>query len=163
MLRIEGVTDEVKGLKQKLSLAEEENIVTQRDIEAIGEKCKRVLEGCDVVIRRAYCRARRSLAVEYDDVLDAVRAKLLKKKEEAAAEVALQRVRARIEVLSEYKEGGFELDEELKRLREREIECDVDYNATAVSDPSLGRIDLPQISGDSVNQALDNADDQADS
>ncbi|KAJ4889254.1 Uncharacterized protein Rs2_29002 [Raphanus sativus] len=86
-----------------------------------------------------------------------VRAKLSKKKEETAAEVMLQEVRARIEVLSEYKDGRFEIDDELKRLRRREIECEVDYSAAAVSDPSLSRIGLPQISDDSINQAPDDA------
>lgn len=39
----------------------------------------------------------------------------------------LQEVRARIEALSEYKDGGFEIDDELKRLHRKEIECEVDY------------------------------------
>lgn len=60
-------------------------------------------------------------------------------------------MRARITVLFEYKEVGFEIDEELERLLHKEIECEVDYGAAAVSDPSLGRIDLPQISRDSVS------------
>lgn len=92
-----------------------------------------------------------------------MRAKLSKKKEETAAEVMLQEVRARIEVLSEYKDGRFEIDDELKRLRRREIECEVDYSAAAVSDPSLSRIGLPQISDDSINQAPDDAGEQVDS
>lgn len=100
---------------------------------------------------------------EYGVVLDKVREKLRKKKEETAAEVALQEVRAKIKVLSEYQEGGFELKEELERLRQKETNCDVDYRAAAVSHPSLGRIELPEVSGDSVNQDFGDAVDKVDS
>ena len=46
--------------------------------------------------------ARRSLAQEYDAFLAVVKDKLRKKKEETAAEIYLQEVRARIEALTEY-------------------------------------------------------------
>lgn len=81
-----------------------------------------------------------------------MKAKSLKKKEEVAAEIRLQEVRARIKVLSEYKEGGFEIDEELARLRSHENSCDIDYALTAVSDTSLRQIDLPAISEELINQ-----------
>ncbi|KAF2564102.1 hypothetical protein F2Q70_00017668 [Brassica cretica] len=64
-------------------------------------------------------------------------------------------VRARSEALSEYKEGGFEIDEELARLRDKEIEFDIDYGAATVYDPSLDRIDLPQSSEDSINRTVE--------
>ena len=50
------------------------------------------------------------------------------------------------------RQGGYELEEELERLKSREISLDVDYGLASVSNPSLNRLDLPQISGDSVNQ-----------
>ena len=37
-------------------------------------------------------------------------------------------MRARIEALTEYGEGGFELEEELGHLRDREISLDLDYS-----------------------------------
>ena len=61
-------------------------------------------------------------------------------------------MRARIEALTEYNEGGFELKAELERLKDLEISLEVDYGLASVSDPSLSRLDLPEISGDSVNQ-----------
>ncbi|KAF2541226.1 hypothetical protein F2Q68_00029534 [Brassica cretica] len=63
-----------------------------------------------------------------------------------------QEVRARIEALTEYSEGGFELEEELVRIKDREISLDLDYDVSSVSDLSLSRIDLPEVSGDSVDQ-----------
>ena len=61
-------------------------------------------------------------------------------------------MRARIEALTEYSEGGFELEEELVRLKDREISLDLDYGVASVSDPSLSRLDLPEVSDDSVDQ-----------
>ena len=61
-------------------------------------------------------------------------------------------MRARIAALAEYSEGGFELDEELERLKDREISLDLDYGVSSVSDPSLSHLDLPEVSGDSVDQ-----------
>ena len=63
----------------------------------------------------------------------------------------MQEVRARIEALTEYNEGGFELEEELERLRDQEISPDVDYGLASVSDPSLSQLELPEVSGDSVD------------
>ena len=96
-------------------------------------------------------------------VLDSVREKLKKKKMETAAEVALQEVRAKIDALSAYQEGGFELEEELERLRQKEVSCDVNLGMAAVSDSSLRSLELPQVSGESTNQDVDDVVDQADS
>ena len=81
-----------------------------------------------------------------------VKDKVRRKKKETAAEIHLQEVRARIEALTEYIEGGFELEEELERLRDREISLDLDYCLGSVSDPSPSRLELPEVSGDSVDQ-----------
>ncbi|KAH0858797.1 hypothetical protein HID58_087058 [Brassica napus] len=78
--------------------------------------------------------------------------KLEQKKKETAAEIRLQEARARIEALTEYNEGGFELEAELERLKDLEVLLEVDYGLASVSDPSLSRLDLLEISGDSVNQ-----------
>ena len=81
-----------------------------------------------------------------------VKDEVRKKKKETAAEIHLQEVRARIEALTEYSKGGFELEEELGRLKDREISLDLDYGVASVSEPSLSRLDLPEVSGDSVDQ-----------
>ncbi|KAH0896253.1 hypothetical protein HID58_045821 [Brassica napus] len=70
--------------------------------------------------------------------------KLRKKKEETAAEIRSQEVRARIKALTEYIEGDFELEEELGRLRDREISLDLDYGLASVLDPSFSRHELPE-------------------
>ena len=54
-----------------------------------------------------------------------MKAKLQKKKEETAAEIRLQEVRARIEALTEYIEGSYKLEEELESLKCQEVSLDI--------------------------------------
>ncbi|KAL0795959.1 hypothetical protein Bca101_067336 [Brassica carinata] len=129
-------SSEIQILKEKLDRVEQEKLAAQGDVEAVWEKCKRILKDRNAAIRKESSRARRSLLEEYGIVLDKVREKLQKKKEETTAEVALQ---------------------------EKETDCDVDYGAAAVLDSSLGRIELPEVSSDSVNQDFGDATDQVDS
>ncbi|KAJ4875966.1 Uncharacterized protein Rs2_40984 [Raphanus sativus] len=60
----------------------------------------------------------------YDAALDTVRGTIRRRKAESAAEMRLQEVRAKIKALTEYMEGGFELEEELDRLKRRDVEGD---------------------------------------
>ena len=143
---------EIEELKKKLAAAEAEKVVVQRDLDSMKEKYRGEIEGRDRKARKDLHLARVSLAKEYEGVLAMVKGKLEKKKKETAAEILLQKTRARIEALTEYSEGGFELEAELERLKDLEVSLDVDYGLALVSDPSLGLLDLPEISGDSVNQ-----------
>ncbi|KAF2564984.1 hypothetical protein F2Q70_00017234 [Brassica cretica] len=104
---------ENEGLKGKLVAAETEKVAVQNDLDSMKEKHRREIEGRDAAMHKECNLARRSLAREYDAVLAVVKDKLQKKKKETAAEIRLQEVRARIEALTEYSEGGFELEEEL--------------------------------------------------
>jgi len=139
-------------LKKKLAAAEAEKVVAQSDLNSMEEKYRREIEGRDRKARKDLHLARVSLAKEYEGVLAVVKGKLEQKKKETAAKNFLQETRARIEALTEYSEGGFELEAELERLKDLEVSLDVDYGLASVSDPSLGLLDLPEISGDSVNQ-----------
>ncbi|KAF2543642.1 hypothetical protein F2Q68_00031068 [Brassica cretica] len=138
---------EIEGLKGKLSAAETERVAVQNDLDLMKEKHWREIKGLDVAARKERDFSHRSLAREYNAVLAVVKDKLQKKKKETAAETRLQEVRARIETLTEYIEGGFELEEELEHLRGHEISLDLDYGLASVSDPSLSRLELPDISG----------------
>ncbi|KAF2547433.1 hypothetical protein F2Q70_00021155 [Brassica cretica] len=143
---------EIEGLQRKLAAAETEKIAVQKDLDSMKEKHRREIEGRDAAARKERNLARRSLTQEYDAVLAVVNDKLRKKKKETAAEIRLQEVQARIEALTVYSEGGFELEEELERLRDQEISLDVDYGLASVSDLSLSRLELTEVSGDSVDQ-----------
>ncbi|KAH0860035.1 hypothetical protein HID58_088296 [Brassica napus] len=117
---------EIEGLKGKLAAAKMEKVAVQNDLNSMKEKHRRELEGCDAAARKECNIARRSLAREYDAVL------------------AL--------AMTEYIEDGFELEEELERLRDQDVSLDVDYGLASVSDPSLSHLELPKVSGDSVDQ-----------
>ncbi|KAH0892804.1 LOW QUALITY PROTEIN: hypothetical protein HID58_055233 [Brassica napus] len=141
---------EIEELKKKLAAAEAEKVVVQSDLDSMKEKYRREIEGRNRKARKDLHLARVSLAKEYEGFW--LWSRLEKKKKETAAEILLQETRACIEALTEYSEGGFELEAELERLKDLEVSLDVDYDLASVSDPSLGRLDLPEISGDSVNQ-----------
>ncbi|KAG2256078.1 hypothetical protein Bca52824_075372 [Brassica carinata] len=106
----------------------ETKVSVQNDLDLMKGKHRREIEGRDAAARKEHNLALRSLAREYDAVLAVVKDKLQKKKEETAAEVRLG------------------------HLRDREITLDLDYGVASVSDPSLSRLDLPEVSGDSVDQ-----------
>ncbi|XP_048619866.1 uncharacterized protein LOC106354951 [Brassica napus] len=142
---------EIEESKRKLAAAEAEKVAIQSDLDSMKEKHRREIEGRDRQARKERHLACLSLAREYDGVLDVVKNKLEQKKKETAAEIRLQEVRARIEALTEYNEGGFEFEVELERLKDLDISLEVDYGLALVSDPSLSRLDLPEISGDSVS------------
>ncbi|KAL0661812.1 hypothetical protein Bca4012_098649 [Brassica carinata] len=124
---------EIEELKKKLAAVEAEKVVVQSDLDSMKEKYRREIEVRDRKARKDLHLARVSLAKEYEGDFGC-------------------ETRARIEALTEYSEGGFELETELERLKDLEVLRDVDYGLASVSDPSLGRLDLPEISGDSVNQ-----------
>ncbi|KAF3513825.1 hypothetical protein F2Q69_00005375 [Brassica cretica] len=115
---------EIEELKKKLAAAEAEKIVVQSDLDSMKEKYRREFEGRNRKARKDLHLARVSLAKEYEGFW----------------------------LWSRYSEGGFELEAELERLKDLEVSLDVDYGLALVSGPSLGRLDLPEISGDSVNQ-----------
>ena len=143
---------EIEESNRKLVVAEADKVAIQSDLDSMKEKHRREIEGRDRRARKDRHLARLSLAQEYDGVLAVVKNKLEQKKKETAAEIRLQEARARIEALIEYNEEGFELEAELERLKDLEVSLEVDYGLASVSDPSLSRLDLPEISGDSVNQ-----------
>ncbi|XP_022564366.1 uncharacterized protein LOC111208965 [Brassica napus] len=134
---------EIEESKNKLAAAKAEKVAIQSDLDSMKEKHRREIEGRDRRVRKDRHLARLSLAQEYDGVLAVVKNKLEQKKKETAAEIRLQEARARIEALTEYNEGGFELEAELENLKDLEVSLEVNYGLASVSDPSLSRLDLP--------------------
>ncbi|KAH0898494.1 hypothetical protein HID58_048062, partial [Brassica napus] len=140
--------EDFEELRRKMAAAEADKVVAQNDLNLMEEKYNREIEGRDRKARRDLHLARVSLVKEYEGVLAAIGDKFEQKEKETAAEILLQETRARIEALTEYSEGGFELKTELDRLKDRKISLEVDYGLALVSDLSLGHLDLPEVSGD---------------
>ena len=77
----------------------------------------------------------------------------MNKKKEVSTEIQLQEVVANIDLLNELKDGGLTVDAELARLKEMEKDCEGLVTLATVSDWSISKLDLPQVSKDSVDQA----------
>ncbi|KAJ4889387.1 Uncharacterized protein Rs2_29135 [Raphanus sativus] len=135
---------------EKVAL-EEEKVALEGDLESLKAKFKRDAELRDKAARRKKRAACRLVAKGYDAALYTARGTIRRRKAESAAKIRLQEVRAKIEALTEYGEDGFELEEELDRLKGLETSMEIDYGLAVVSDDSLRGLDLPQVSDDSVN------------
>ncbi|KAF3519593.1 hypothetical protein DY000_02060377 [Brassica cretica] len=112
---------EIEELKKKLAAVEAEKVIVQSDLDSMKEKYRREIEGWDRKARKDLHLARVSLAKAYEGVLAVIKGKLEQKKKETAAKILLQETRARIEALTEYSEGGFELEAELEGLKDLEV------------------------------------------
>ncbi|KAJ4888801.1 Uncharacterized protein Rs2_28549 [Raphanus sativus] len=132
-------------LRSKLSASQSSEQQRAKEVEDL----KVLLTASAAEKRRAACRL---VAKGYDAALDKARETIRRRKAESAAEIRLQEVRAKIEALTEYGEGDFDLEEELDRLKSLETSVEIDYGLPVVSDDSLRGLDLPQVSGDLVNQ-----------
>ncbi|KAL0863315.1 hypothetical protein Bca101_042433 [Brassica carinata] len=151
-LRDERNAEEILGLNERLMLSERGRVALQGNLDLMKRKWKREAENRNALIRKKHRLARSSPSEKYAAVLATVKAKALKKKEEVAAEIRLQDVRAHIGALTEYMEGGFVIKEELARLKGKETSCDIDYGLETVSDTSLDRLDLSAVSKESIYQ-----------
>ncbi|XP_056843065.1 uncharacterized protein LOC108808094 [Raphanus sativus] len=129
---------EVEDLKVLLTASAAEKVTLEGDLESLKTKFKREAE-----LREKRLEGRGELLA---------RETIRRRKAESAAEIRLQEVRAKIEALTEYGEGDFDLEEELDRLKSLETSVEIDYGLPVVSDDSLRGLDLPQVSGDLVNQ-----------
>ncbi|KAJ4881637.1 Uncharacterized protein Rs2_38692 [Raphanus sativus] len=127
--------------KEKVVL-EKEKVAMEADLESLKAKFRRDAELRERVARREMRAACRLVAKGYDAALDKARETIRRRRAESAAEMRLQEVRAKIEVLAEYLEGGFELEEDLDRLKDVEISREIEYGLAAVSDDSLWGLDL---------------------
>ncbi|KAJ4885463.1 Uncharacterized protein Rs2_35556 [Raphanus sativus] len=143
---------EVEDLKVLLTANAAEKVSLEGDLESLKGKFRREAKLREKSARRERRAACRLVAKGYNAALDKARETIQRRKAESAAEIRLQEVRAKIEALTEYGEGGYELEEELERLKSLETSVEIDYGLAVVSDDSLRGLDFPQVSGDSVNK-----------
>lgn len=125
--------------------------MTTKDMDAMEKKCQTSFAGRVWAIRKACHQARRNLANEYEGILGRVKDKFTMKKVDKETEIRLQEVTTDIGLLTEFKEGGFEVDDKLKRLWEKESKFDIENGLAAVSDFSIRDVDLPEVFDDSIN------------
>ena len=99
-------------------------------------------------LRRATYDAKKALADNYLDVLISLKEKWEKKKAAADWEARLKEVMANIDLQKEIMNNNLLASDELLRLRAKEVELGSELDVMAVSDFSIGKLDLPQISED---------------
>ena len=99
-------------------------------------------------LRRATYDAKKTLADSYLDVLISLKEKWEKKKAAADCEDHLKKVMANIDLQKEIMNYNLLALDELLHLRAKEVELGSKLDVMAVSDFSIGKLDLPQISDD---------------
>ncbi|KAG2288548.1 hypothetical protein Bca52824_048152 [Brassica carinata] len=99
-------------------------------------------------LRRATYDAKKALADSYLDVLVSLKEKWEKKKAATDCEARLREVMANIDLLKEIMNNNLLASDELLRLRTKEVELGSELDVMVVSDFSVGKLDLPQISED---------------
>ncbi|KAF3500349.1 hypothetical protein F2Q69_00044448 [Brassica cretica] len=97
---------------------------------------------------RATYDAKKALADSYLDVLVSLKEKCEKKKAATDCEACLMEVMANIDLLKEIMNNNLLASDELLRLRTKEVELGSELDVMVVSDFSIGKLDLPQISED---------------
>ncbi|KAF3559131.1 hypothetical protein F2Q69_00013255 [Brassica cretica] len=99
-------------------------------------------------LRRATYDAKKALVDSYLDVLVSLKEKWEKKKAATDCEARLRKLMANIDLLKEIMNNNLLASDELLRLRTKEVELRSELDVMVVSDFSVGKLDLPQISED---------------
>ncbi|KAF3541953.1 hypothetical protein F2Q69_00023445 [Brassica cretica] len=92
--------------------------------------------------------AKRALADSYLDVLVSLKEKWEKKKAASDCKARLREVKANIDILKEIMNNKLLASDELLRLLTKEVELGSELDVMAVSDFSVEKLDLPQITED---------------
>ena len=92
--------------------------------------------------------AKRALADSYLDVLVSLKEKWEKKKAASDCKARLREVKANIDILKDIMNNKLLASDELLRLLTKEVELGSELDVMAVSDFSVEKLDLPQITED---------------
>ena len=103
-------------------------------------------------LRRATYEAKKILADSYLDVLISLKEKWVRKKVTADCEARLREVMVNIDLLKEIMNNDLLTSDESLRLRAKEVELGAELDVMVVSDFSVGKLDLPQISKDLLDE-----------
>ncbi|KAF3509805.1 hypothetical protein F2Q69_00009817 [Brassica cretica] len=96
-------------------------------------------------LRRATYDAKRDLANSYLDVLVSLKEKWEKKKAATDCEARLREVMANIDLLKKIMNNNLLASDELLRFQTKEVELGSELDVMAISDFSVGKLDLPHI------------------
>ena len=149
-------TGEAMILRDEWKRARQERVVFETEVATLRTKVVELETDRDRDICGGSRAARREIANGFREVLTSLEKKWVDKKKEVFAEIQLNEVVAKLDLLNEIKDEGLVAEDEIVRLKEIEKDCEVTASFAAVPDWSVAGLDLPQVSEDLI-------DDEAES
>ncbi|KAF3504873.1 hypothetical protein F2Q69_00042995 [Brassica cretica] len=144
----EKLGNQAASLEPRLRVVSNERKSTLEQVSFLEAKVESSANMFSDDLRRAAYDAKKALADSYLDVLVSLKEKWEKKKAATDCEARLREVMANIDLMKEIMNNNLLALDELLRLRTKEVELGSELNVMAVSDFSVGKLDLPQISED---------------
>ncbi|WZZ35163.1 hypothetical protein YC2023_018564 [Brassica napus] len=137
-------------LRNEWKRASQERAVFETEVAALMTKVVELEAGRDRDICRSSLAARCEVANGFREVLTSLEKRCVDKKKEVSAEIQLHEMVANLDLLSEIKEDGLVVKDEIVRLKEMEKDSEAAANLAAVTDWSVVGLDRPQLSKDSI-------------
>ena len=135
-------------MRDEWKRARQERAVFETEVAALRTRVVELEADRDQDIRRGSRAARREVANAFQEVLTSLEKRWVDKKKELSAEIQLHEVVANLDLLSEIKEDGLVVEDEIVRLKEMEKDCEATANLAAVPDWSVPDLDLRLVSED---------------
>ena len=136
-------------LRDEWKRARQERAVFEQ-VASLRTKVEEIEANRDLDICKGSRAARREVANGFWEVLTSLEKRWVDKKKEVSAEIQLHEMVANLDLLSEIKEDGLVVKDEIVRLKEMEKDSEAAANLAAVTDWSVAGLDRPQVSKDSI-------------
>ncbi|KAF3515450.1 hypothetical protein DY000_02058465 [Brassica cretica] len=144
----EKLGNQAASLEARLRVVSNERKLALEQVSFLEAKIESSANKFSDDLRRATYDAKKALADSYLDVLVSLKEKCEKKKAATDCEGRLREVMAKIDLLKEIMNNNLLASDELLRLRTKKVELGPELDVMAVSDFSVGKLDLLQISED---------------
>ena len=148
----EKLGNQAASLEARLRVVSNERKSALEQVSFLEEKVESSANKFSDDFRRTTYDAKKTLADSYLDVLISLKEKWEKKKTETYCEARLREVMANINLLKEFMNNNLLASNELLRLQTKEVELGLELvselDVMAVSDLSIEKLDLPQITED---------------
>ncbi|XP_013624667.1 PREDICTED: uncharacterized protein LOC106330802 [Brassica oleracea var. oleracea] len=136
------------SLEARLRVVSNERKLALEQVSILEAKVESSANKFSDALRRATYDAKKALADSYLDVLVSLKENWKKKKAATDCEARLREVMTNIDLLKEIMNKNILASDELLGLRTKEVELGSELDVLAISDFSVGKLDLPQISED---------------
>ncbi|XP_024011328.1 uncharacterized protein LOC112086591 [Eutrema salsugineum] len=148
--KVKNAEDKERRLEVQLRSAKTLADPASRRADDLTEQVRELKDEVDTRVRRAVREAKREFAEKYLAIFHSLKDKWEKKKVEAACEAELQEVESNLDLIKDLISGAITAPDEKARLEEKIPDLTKKHADAEVSDFSLAKLDLPQISEASV-------------